>query len=197
MDVTIIVATCGDERWQRLAQDRALPSAIGQGHVSLHHEPRGTVASARNAAARRATSRWLCFLDADDELAPGYTKAMAAASGDLRAPAVQYVRDGVAEPAKIFDDRKIITGLSPCAIGTLIRRDVFLSIGGFWEERAWEDYSLFRRAAMLGSTIEHVPQAVYRAHEVRGSRNSHVVNPNALMRSIRASHDQWLAERAS
>ena len=102
MNVSICIATFGDERWRDLAMSRAYPSALEQDapEIIVVHQPVGTLASARNAAAAQAHGDWLCFLDADDELASGYLDAMMAASVSalsdryedfLFAPSCQFV----------------------------------------------------------------------------------------------------------
>jgi glycosyltransferase involved in cell wall biosynthesis len=101
--VSIVVATCGEDRWRHLAADRALPTAATQGadEVIGVHQPDGTVASSRNDGAQQATSEWLVFLDADDELAPGFVDALKPhlAPGKMVSPAVQFRRNNrVAEP---------------------------------------------------------------------------------------------------
>src|SRR3990167_7241230 len=101
MKISIIIATFGAESWRELALSRAYPSAVNQGahEVIVGHDPEGTIASVRNSLAEKAESDWLCFLDADDELAPGYLDAMkrawereGATDGSLLlTPAVSYV----------------------------------------------------------------------------------------------------------
>ena len=89
MDATVIVATHGDPKWITLARERAIPSAEKQGVAVLHYHGE-SLSEARNFAASQVDTEWLCFLDADDELAPGYFEAMDKATGDLRAPSVCY-----------------------------------------------------------------------------------------------------------
>lgn len=195
MDVTICVGTFGHRRWIDLAHDRAIPSAVRQGcPVIFRHET--TLADARNAALRAARTDWVIVLDADDEMDDGYVQAMAAAGGDLRAPALVEVHSDGRERRVHLADRDM-DSLNPCCIGTAIRRDLALEIGGFWAEPAWEDFSLFRRAWLLGAVIEHVPGAVYRAHVSPRSRNRSVGDPAALMESIKASHIAWMKERVN
>lgn len=194
--MTIIVATYGDASWERIA-DRAVASTAPFRNVTVvrHHEPVGDLADARNAAVDAADpSGWLCFLDADDELEAGFVPAMRRRRLTPRivaAPAVRYAPSG---PALTLAARDIAT-MNPCVVGSLIHRDMFDAVGGFWHERAWEDWSLFRRAWLLGARIVHVPDAVYRAHPSRSGRNSTVTNPHRLHADIVASHNAWLAAR--
>lgn len=190
IDVTIIVGTFGDPSWAARGHDTAMaaaqaaPTAV----IAVHGD---TLAQARNAGASTADTEWLCFLDAGDELAPGYLPAMGRATADLRAPELRLIHpDGRVEVPYLIG-RNILT-INPCPIGTLIRRDLFWAVGGFWEERAWEDWSLFRRCALLGATIGHVLDAVYLAPVDPSGRNSTVVDPSGLHRSITDSHAAWV-----
>lgn len=186
MDLTVIIATYGSPVWRDLALDRAAPSARTQAQTIIHHDPGRSIAKARNHAAAKATTRWLCFLDADDELAPGYMDAMDKASGDLRAPAVSWISEH-SETTPVTLDSRDIEHMNPCVIGTLIRRELFLDLGGFKEWPAWEDWCLFLRAHRAGAVIEHVPDAVYRAHLRPRSRNQSVSNAHRLHRKIKAA----------
>ena len=183
--MTIIVATFGDISWYELAGQRAMPSARTQGCPVLRHHGE-SLHEARNTAAGHAQTEWLCYLDADDELSPGYIAAMSEASGDLRAPAVTWITEHSATDPVTLADRDIEV-MNPCVIGTLIRRELFHDLGGFKDWPAWEDWDLFLRATRAGANIEHVPNAIYRAHVRPRSRNQSVTNPRDLMRRIKAS----------
>jgi GT2 family glycosyltransferase len=196
MDVAVIVATFGELRWAELAHRRAKASAEREEPADLVVFHGGSsVAEARNTAAAMTAAPWLCFLDADDELEPGYLRAMRALrmNRGLLAPAVREVVDGIPGPARTLDDdrRNIDRGWNPCVVGTLIRRDTFERAGGFWSERAWEDWSLFRRAWLLGEPVVHVPDAVYRVHVNRSGRNATVRNPVGLRSEILRRHAAW------
>ena len=191
---SIIIATYGDLKWSERAHEVAVPSAMGQGAevLTLHGD---TLASARNRGAAMAIGRWLVFLDADDELEPGYIEALANATGTLRAPAVRYVWDnGYVEEPQTFGHRDMLT-MNQCVIGTAIPTDIFNVLGGFREERAWEDWSLFRRAYLAGANITHNPKAVYRAHVSPFGRNNSVYDPHGLTEQIRRSHEEWIVEK--
>jgi cellulose synthase/poly-beta-1,6-N-acetylglucosamine synthase-like glycosyltransferase len=191
-DVTICVATFGDDSWKVKAEACGDAAAEQGADVLAYHGL--TLASARNAMAGDAGTEFLIFLDADDEIAPGYIDAMLTADGDLRAPRLHLVHPDGSTEIPDLASRDIAT-MNPCAIGTMIRREMFLDVGGFWEERAWEDWSLFRRCWLTGASIVHVPDAVYVSHVDPAGRNSMVADKRHLHREIIASHNWWLTER--
>jgi GT2 family glycosyltransferase len=201
MDVAVVVATFGELRWHELAQRRAKVSAeLEQPADLVVFHGGSSIAEARNTAARMTDAPWLCFLDADDELEPGYLAAMGARQLDrgLLAPAIREVVDGTPGPARSLGDdprRDIDRGWNPCVVGTLIRREIFELAGGFWREHAWEDWSLFRRAWLLGEPVVHVPDAVYRIHVNPAGRNATVLRPRQLHREILRSHALWKRSR--
>lgn len=190
MRVSVLVCSHGADRWRDLAASRATPSADAQGahEVVLAHYSVLTLAETRNEAAARATGDWLCFLDADDELCPGYIHAMHEAMrrwnlsrpGDLLynplllAPAVQYCRAGVSQGAPGIPNLGGWPDSNECVIGTLVPRSLFADVGGFRELPSLEDWDLFLRCAVAGARIVHVPDAVYCAHvdPARPGRNS-------------------------
>lgn len=177
-DVTVIVGTYGDDEW------RDLGAATAKAHGAVHVHGK-TLAAARNTGARLAATEWLVYLDADDSLDPGYVEAILAADGDLRAPALHLIYpDKVVVPDLEGRD---IERTNPCCIGTAIRRDLFLAIGGFPELDGWEDWAVYLRAVRRGATLTHVPDAIYLATVRPGSRNQTVPDPGELYRHIRAT----------
>ena len=192
VDVTVAVATFGRRGWVRLALERAIPSATAQG-VPVVHVHSETLAQARNQALARVQTEWVCHLDADDELEPGYFDAMAAASADVRAPAVRYVHDGTIAPAAL----PVVAGHThPCTadclpagnwliIGSLVRAQLVRDVGG-WRDYTWsEDWDVWLRCHLAGATFAAVPAAVYRAHVSTDSRNRRV--PQHIRQAV---HDQ-------
>jgi glycosyltransferase involved in cell wall biosynthesis len=182
VNVSVVIASYGDESWVELTRDRAYPSAQNQGahEVVLVHQPDGSIATARNEGAEKAKGDWLCFLDADDELADGYVEAMKAAERSeevpivgpvLLTPAVSYVSSGRRARPKFWPEKPLSEG-NWLVIGTLIPRLLFVSVGGFDDSpHAYEDWSIFARCWKAGAAIVKVPDAVYVAHVRGGSRN--------------------------
>lgn len=178
MDVTIAVATFGDDRWPALARQRAIPSAEAFGVPVVHHHA-DTLHEARNGAIAQVRTEWTVHLDADDEMEPGYLDAMATGSADVRAPSVRYVTGGVIGPARM---PRVSGHTHECTaqclpwgnwlvVGALVRTDLVREVGG-WRDFTWsEDWDLWLRCHLAGASIEAVPTAVYRAHVRRDSRN--------------------------
>lgn len=178
MDVTICVATFGDQAWRNLARDRALPSAQALGAPTVHIHG-ATLHDARNACLEHAKTEWVVYLDADDELEPGYLDAMASGTADARAPSVAYVHNGrrrppwmpqVAGHTHACQAECLLQG-NWLVVGSMARTELLRSVGG-WRDFAWsEDWDLWLRCHLAGASIEAIPAAVYRAHVRHDSRN--------------------------
>lgn len=179
MDMTVCaVATYGDQKWADLAAERAVPSAarLGVPVISVHGE---SLMEARNEALRITSATYICFLDADDELEDGYFEAIARSDADLRVPAVRYMRNGRDTGARI---PRVVNHDHDCTseclaygnwmvIGTVAPVALLRKLGGFRDFPWSEDWDLWVRCWKAGATIETVPDAVYRAHVRRTSRN--------------------------
>jgi len=196
-----LIATCGDEAWSELAWKRAYPSAMSQGfdEVIVEHHADATLAQARNRILASADCDVVVFLDADDELEPGYLDAMKRALeivGDhvvLLAPAVRYAHaGGRLENARIVN-RGRWPRLNECVIGTAAPRRRLLEIGGFDEWEAWDDWVLWLKCVAKGARIVYVEEAVYRAHVSPTSRHRSLRNGATLHARITAAHREWAA----
>lgn len=200
MNVSIVIATAGTHEWADLAWSRAYPSASAQsyrGEIVIEHHPELSVAEARNAAARNAVGEWLCFLDADDELEPGYLDAMERRNGGtiyptvnppfttapppLLVPALRRVWPDCRESGPEIPNRGRWPRLNECVIGTLIDHRLFDDLGGFRDLPSLEDYDLFLRAYDVGAPLVYVEEAVYRE----------CVNPDGRNRDQSVYADIW------
>lgn len=178
MDVTVVVATYGDDSWHRLAWERAIPSAEAL-DVPVIHAVGSTLHDARNTGLSKVRTERVCFLDADDELEPGYFDHMDQGCADLRAPSVRYIRDGRSRPARV---PRVAGHRHECGaeclpfgnwlvIGTVASTSLLREVGGFRDFDWSEDWDLWVRCWQQGATIEAIPEAIYRAHVRRNSRN--------------------------
>lgn len=177
MDVTVAVATFGGNEWVQLATRRAIPSAEEQG-VQVVHRHGASLAQARNDALALVKTEWVIFLDADDELEPGYVEAMAAGTADVRGPLALYVRDGQERRwrPRVFGhehscDASCLRDGNWLLIGSAVRADMVREVGGFRDFDWSEDWDLWLRCYRAGATFELIPDAVYRAHVRLDSRN--------------------------
>lgn len=178
MDVSVAVATYGASKWADLARRRAIPSAARHG-VPVVHVHGATLHEARNRALATVTTEWVCHLDADDELEPGYFHAMAEGTADVRAPKVRYVVKGYPNRLwmpQVAGHRHDCT--ADClpygnwiVVGAVARTELLRSVGGWKDWPMFEDWCLWLRCHLAGATIEPIPAAVYRAHVRSDSRN--------------------------
>lgn len=196
MDVTVVVATYGDDKWHQLAWERAIPSAQAQG-VQVIHSIGATLQDARNSGLQRVSTPHICFLDADDELEPGFFDAIAQSTADLRVPSVRYVTPKRTPKALMprVAGHEVHDCTADClafgnwmVIGTVAPTRLLLNVGGFRDFDWSEDWDLWVRCWRAGATIEPVPDAVYRAHVRPDSRN------RAPDRSVKHAVHQAIAE---
>jgi glycosyltransferase involved in cell wall biosynthesis len=130
-------------------------------------------AYARNAGVRVAKGDALLFVDADDEVAPGYVAAMADALARHEFVAARFDSDTL-NPGWVRGTRQAfqVDGLStgfdflPFAGGggLGIRRDAFERAGGFDEGywRSGQDVDFCWRVQLAGASLHFVPDAVAR-----------------------------------
>lgn len=179
MNASILIATYGSNEWKNLAFARALPSVRDSScEILVGHESKGTVSSARNGLAERATGDWLIFLDADDELGSDYIGAMTRSLEQqsfpahllLLVPARSYVIRGRRTLTHFEEERPLSEG-NWLPIGTAVSTSLFFQVGGFREWPLYEDWDLWLRCSLAGAEILRVPEAVYLAHVRKGSRN--------------------------
>jgi glycosyltransferase involved in cell wall biosynthesis len=182
--IAVCVGTFGAAHWESTARTWALPSVDAQRELPARwtwcHGPNLQVA--RNTAARPPgcldDTDWLCFLDADDELDPGYIEAMAAATQDLTGdwllqPATLGVYpDGSEDPHPVVIPRRRLLDGNFMVISTLIRTEQFHRLGGFHDWHLYEDWDLWLRAERDGARFTAVPEAILRVHVNPGGRNT-------------------------
>lgn len=174
MDVTVCVGTFGDVKWAYLAHERAIPS-VEVPWIWAHGE---TLSQARNAALAEVETEWVCFLDADDELTPGYFEAMERGSADVRGPMARYV---VGKRKKLWQPR-VAGHYHDCAadclpegnwllVGAVARTDLLKEVGGWDEWPVYEDWALWLKCWKAGASFELIKDAIYQAHARPDSRN--------------------------
>jgi GT2 family glycosyltransferase len=128
-------------------------------------------AVACNEGARAARGQAVCFLDADDEVAPGYVQAMVEALREqpfvaarvdvgLNTGWVARTRDPFQHEGLLIVFDYLPFGLG-CTLG--VRREVFDSVGGFSRDVPFdEDVDFCWRVQQAGVPIAFAPEAVVR-----------------------------------
>jgi glycosyltransferase involved in cell wall biosynthesis len=202
---SVIIASYGDrETWNAMAM-RALASVATQtrppDEVHRIHGP--SLHEARNYGARISETDWLCFLDCDDELEPGYLQAMMdrPPAKELRYPMVRYCSSALVNPAYLPNPIRLrarpLEKGNFMVIGTLVSRELFDKASGFRSLPAYEDWDLWIRCWMLGADPVLVEGAIYRAWR-RGKEGRNIVsNPQELCSEILRYNKGWQRENVS
>lgn len=176
MDVTVAVATFGDESWAGLALERAIPSVPdGVRAIHVHSD---TLHGARNLALDCVSTEWIIFLDADDELGSFYVDRMDEVEADVRIPLVSYVTPQKAARPRFMRVAGHTHDCEPecldrgnyIVIGAAVRAQLIRDIGGWRDFDCYEDWDLWLRCFQARATFERT-RAVYRAHARPDSRN--------------------------
>lgn len=184
VNFSVIIGTYGNlDDWAALAA-RAHQSAEVQtvAPVDIIWEHADSLQEARNNGAAKARGDHLVFLDADDELDPGYLAAMSEAvwrntvrsdcKTFLYQPATLGIVDGREDAeAVMIPERKLDTG-NFMVIGTVVEKWMFDYVGGFYDWPIYEDWCLWIRCHQAGAGFVKVPEAVYRVNVNMASRNN-------------------------
>lgn len=197
----ILCATFGDGVWADRAQAHALPSAEGQAPVRHLHGR--TLHDTRNRLIETSSADYLVFVDADDQLAPGYIDALVALFNVSRGqptkprdrlykPAVQYIDpDGTEHPPRMLPWKPITQG-NHLVIGTAVSREMAAKVL-FEDWPLYEDWDFWWRCIEAGAKVTAATGAVYRYYLNPDSRNYGIdqhVKEEAL-RSIRSAHGHY------
>ncbi len=199
--ISVLISSYGGWEWNTLALERAYPSAQRENPAQIicEYQASGTIATSRNAAAEQANQDWLLFLDADDELAPGYIPAMTAAVNahpdpwTLFTPQVSYVVNRKPRRAKFWPEMPLRQA-NWLVIGTLVSKELFDDVGGFREfPHGLEDWNLWARCVRAGASILRVPDAIYVAHWNRNSKHHELSRDrdNHMYWYRKAGEDAW------
>jgi len=198
--ISIIITTYGDRVWEDLAWSRAYPSTIGQGahEVIVNHIPDSTIGSARNITAKLAKGKWLIFLDADDELAPGYVEAMERSQEGRDADAVVEPRVSFVLPRgsrtkpEFHQRRGTLEHTNYIVVGAMVGRELFERVGGFGDyPHGFEDWALWAKCWKAGAAFRQAPEAVYIVHINRQSKRRQLWRNR---REQQAEHNRIQAE---
>lgn len=178
MDLSVCVGTFGGSEWIALAE-RAVASAKAEG-VPVIHRHGETLAQARNEALALVQTDHVLFLDADDELSPGYVEAVARGTADVRVPMLRFIRGNrprLWQPRVANHQHDCVAGCITSGegnwvpAGTVWRTEQVRGAGGWREFEVYEDFDLAMRVLLGGASIELIRDAYYVARVRPDSRN--------------------------
>jgi O-antigen biosynthesis protein len=162
-------------------------------------------AAARNRAAREATGDALLFCDADNRFRPGMVATLARALAQTGADAVACAFQAFRAPEDPQQDDPgyVFAPLGACLelglienvladTNTLVRRDVFLDLGGFPERIIDEDWQFFLQLVRRPYRLEVVPAVLfdYRLAPVSRARSqSELASATGVVAPVLAAAD--------
>jgi glycosyltransferase involved in cell wall biosynthesis/GT2 family glycosyltransferase len=182
--------------------DSLEPVFAARGWTLIRNPEELFVGAARNVAARRARGEFLKFMDDDNVAKPHEVSTFVRVAQRTGADVVSCALDffsgdeppGPGEQAKF---RFLFLGAAASAsalrnyygdTNSLFRKDVFLGLGGFHEERraGMEDWKIIGSAVLKGYVHEVIPEALvwYRRTEVGDNASSR--------NSLHAGHMQYI-----
>ena len=175
-DVTVVVPTCGGDEWLHMG-NQAAENVEKMGIKVLRvHIPLGTVSQARNAGLYQVKTKYVVFLDADDDLDSRYFDNVVL-TADVTATAIQYSdligpqiprvwlhehqgykpHDGECTGECLPDGNYI-------HIGAFINVKAALAVGGFRDYPVYEDWALYLAMQQNGATFDTHYSSVYLAN---------------------------------
>lgn len=177
----------------------------------IRHEPPGNMYAAINAGLRDATTDWLTYLNGDDLLYPQTTlRRLEAAGGgcDVLYGAVDFIDDEgrflrswrPAKPTSL--PRLCRAGYSPILQqGTLFRRGLFASLGGFSTDFAYVSDADFWRRALRGGAVFHreaggTTVAAFRLHAAQATQR-HAATMHREHTTMHRSHPDGISRPAA
>jgi O-antigen biosynthesis protein len=159
-----------------------------------------TLGPSRNNAARHAHGDYLLFMDADNYAKPlelsTLTRIARRTQADILTPFMDWI-DQDAEPQATttpilrwpFLGAAASVGVFHNCFGdgnALIRRDVFLAVGGFSNEyQVSPDWEFLAKAVMMGFKLEPVPEALFFYRRVKTSQLPPIQQQLDLLRNVR------------
>jgi GT2 family glycosyltransferase len=150
---------------RRLLLDECKDSVAAQtvpvAHLVHVDEDREGPAKARNLLALRADTEWLLPVDDDDLLDPDCVRVLLDSSdGDVVYPWCRVEGNPGWTPNRLFrPDTLLRHNFIP--VTALVRRDLWLEVGGMDEElRQFEDFDFWRKCLAAGARFVCVPESV-------------------------------------
>jgi Glycosyl transferase family 2 len=181
------------------AATRACLDRLSRPHTRVLTQPHGGLAAARNAGIREARGRYLCALDADDLLVPGYLdKAVSVLDAHEHLTFVSSWLEAFGDEAFVWRQEQcdLPTLLHECTVCTaaLVRTAAVRAIGGYDEampHQGYEDWDLWIRLVAAGAEGLILPEVLFRYRRRAGSMSTQCETDGqhaVLMRYLHSKH---------
>lgn len=167
MDVTVITPTIPGredllEECIESVKNQLLPATA---HLwAVDYDKRGP-AFMRNQLVSQATTEWVTFLDDDDLMLPEHLLLHSAFVDEADVvTSWSYIvhRDG---GQALFDTghnpERILSGHNTMPVTASVRRESFLSVGGFKEHERFEDWALWRDLTLAGARFQNIERVTW------------------------------------
>lgn len=175
-DVTVVVPTCGSREWELMGDSAAANAERLGSKVIRVHLPDGTVSEARNAGLHQVKTKYVVFVDADDDLDIKYFDNVELGA-DVIATAIQYSDMIGPQIPRVWlhEHQGYKPHAGPCVgdclpdgnyihIGAFINVKAALAVGGFGEYPVYEDWALYLAMQQNGATFDTHYASVYLAN---------------------------------
>lgn len=151
---------------------------------------RSATASRRRPPVRPSIA--LCMIARDEALPAATAGALrdtvaAARAPGIRLPVYNLAADGSVSSVHL-GLRLFARSADHRFVGSFVRREQFLRVGGFLEWPAYEDWELWLRCQGDGARIVLCRNAVYRAHVRPANRNGQAGPARRVYDAIRTAH---------
>lgn len=153
---------------------RAITSVLAQTssdyQLLVDHSPGAPLGERMYRLAEAATGEYLLWLCDDDELHPTFLEATTPYDTDvIYTDAVEHYADGSLGLARMRPwTLAEFRASPPCWISSLVRRSMWVHLGGHRTHLAYHDYDFWYRAFQLEATAAHVPEALWTYHRHPG-----------------------------
>lgn len=151
-----------------------------------------------NDAMRAGVGEWLLFLGDDDVLLPSCVERMVAKARegfDVVASACECFGEGRVSRVARFGDfsRAAFQRGNPVWITSLVRRDLFHSLGGFDEGQLWYDYEFWWRCFLHDAAFGYVPSVEWRHREGHDGKGTDGIDAHEARRLLHLKHPELAA----
>ena len=157
-------------------------------YIKVIHKQNGGIGDARNAGINEACGKYLCFIDSDDYVLPGYIDEMRRVADDSNADIIQFgyktekegtCSDTILEDVPIYEPLKLadytcFLAMQPMVWYRIWKRSLFVDNGILFPLNVWhEDVHTTPKLFASADTIVCVPNAYY----------AYVQRPDSVMHS--------------